>query len=116
MKGKHDLYEVTAIDASSLHEKPELDYPAFVQQVRSFVVEKKLDQYEDVIVRGAILAEYGDDALDTAHVTNEEREILLYERDHRWSHPWAMYFLAILNSISAAVQYVLLKSLWQRNG
>lgn len=116
MKDKRDLYKVTTLDASSLHEKLELDYPAFVQQVRSFVVEKRLDQYEDVIVRGATLAEYGDDALDTAGVTDEEREVLLYEREHRWSHPWAMYFLAILNSISAAVQYVLSKNLQQRNG
>lgn len=116
MKAEGDLYDINNAEKCSLNEKNDLDYPAFVQQVRSFIAEKNLDQYGDVIVRGATLAEYGDDALDMAEVTDEERTVLLYERDHRWSHPWAMYFLAILNSISAAVQYVSLSNLRQRNG
>lgn len=82
------------------------DYDELVERVRQFVQDKGLHEYEDVLIRGAVLATYGDEALDIAQVTEKERAVLLHEQKNRWAQPWTMYALAICNSIAAAVQYV----------
>lgn len=81
-----------------------LGYPSLLESISKFIQDKGLQEYEDVILRGAIISIQGDDAMDLAGVTEHERAVLLHELEHRWSHPWSMYALAVLNSISAAVQ------------
>lgn len=81
-----------------------LGYPTLQESISKFIQDKGLQEYEDVVLRGAIISIQGDDAMDLAGVTEHERAVLLHEREHRWSQPWSMYALAVLNSISAAVQ------------
>ncbi|KAI8584426.1 hypothetical protein K450DRAFT_267769 [Umbelopsis ramanniana AG] len=63
-----------------------------------------LEEYEDVIKRGALLANDPDNWESRTDITEEEKEVLRREVTHRWHQPAQMYFLAAVGAMAAVVQ------------
>ncbi len=76
------------------------------QQGRKFALTHEIGDDDDVraFELGAVLAQAPERYATVAGLTNEEREILQREFEHRWSQPWNMYAVIALCSLSAAVQ------------
>ncbi|KAF1816426.1 hypothetical protein P152DRAFT_388925 [Eremomyces bilateralis CBS 781.70] len=68
---------------------------------------KEHDLPEDILPllrKGALVAQ-NPAALDSITELEEfEKEALIDEVEHRWRHPWPLYYTIILNSIAAAIQ------------
>ena len=75
-----------------------------MQDVEEFAQEKGLTESVTLLKKGALIAQNpgGLDELDA--LSDEEKNILHYEAEHRWKHPAKLYFTIILCSIGAAVQ------------
>ncbi|KZZ96259.1 General substrate transporter [Ascosphaera apis ARSEF 7405] len=72
--------------------------------VDKFCRDNELAEYIDVFRRGALVAQNPKTAHELEELTNEDKESLQHEIDHKWSHPWALYNLVIMCSVAAAVQ------------
>ncbi|PNS15311.1 hypothetical protein CAC42_5482 [Sphaceloma murrayae] len=72
--------------------------------VAEFAQEKGLADYTELLQRGAIVAQDPSiyESLDI--LSDEEKDALRFEKDHRWKHPLALYFTIVVCSIGAAVQ------------
>ena len=78
-----------------------------LRDVDTFVDNRGLQDYRDEFRKGGLLArvQQREDRFEWVDMLNEEeKEILRYEKSHRWSQPWKLYFLVILCAGSAIVQ------------
>ena len=75
-----------------------------MRDVDLFVEEKGLQEYTDLIKKGALIAQdpAGFEYLEV--LSTEEKDLLRHEATHRWSHPLRLYLTIIICSIGAAVQ------------
>jgi hypothetical protein len=101
---RHRQPSVSALLRNPLAGKTEEDVLA---DVDDFVEKKGLQDERDAFRKGALLArvkaqKYGFDSLGA--LTDEERQILRQEVDHRWKQPFMLYFLVVLCAGSAIVQ------------
>jgi hypothetical protein len=53
---------------------------------------------------GGTVAQSPAEFLTLDRLNNNDRAIIRYEYDHRWSHPWDLYMTIIVCSIGAATQ------------
>lgn len=75
--------------------------------VDAWCVEKNLVEHQDVFRKGALIARVGqrEDGFEYVNqLSTEEKDMLRYEINHRWSHPFQLYFLVVLCAGSAIVQ------------
>ncbi|KAH8556074.1 hypothetical protein BGW37DRAFT_450874 [Umbelopsis sp. PMI_123] len=70
----------------------------------NIIRENGLEDYADVIKRGALLANDPDNWEKRTDITEEEKEVLRREVTHRWHQPAQMYFLAAVGAMAACVQ------------
>jgi len=70
----------------------------------SIIQENGLEEYSDVIKRGALLANDPENWESRTDITDDEKEILRREVTHRWRQPAQMYFLAAVGAMAAVVQ------------
>lgn len=78
-----------------------------VRDADAFVEAKGLQEYRESFHKGALLArvQQREDGFEYVNsLTEEEKDILRYEKNHRWSQPFRLYFLVILCAGSAIVQ------------
>lgn len=68
------------------------------------IAENGLEEYQDVIRRGALLANDPDNFENRNDITEHEKEVLRREVTHRWHQPPQMYFLAAVGAMAAVVQ------------
>ena len=54
--------------------------------------------------KGALIAQDPSNYENLDIISEEEKDWLRYEADHKWKHPIKLYFTVILCSIGAAVQ------------
>ena len=73
-------------------------------QVTDFARHNDLTDIEDLLQKGALVAQNPADFDTVEGLTDFEREALKDEVVHKWRQPRAMYFTVILCSIAAAVQ------------
>lgn len=75
-----------------------------MKDVDQFVEEKGLSEHVEIIKKGALIAQdpSGFENLDI--LSEEEKNAVRFEADHKWKHPWRLYFTIIVCSIGAAVQ------------
>ncbi|WFD17819.1 hypothetical protein MCAP1_000028 [Malassezia caprae] len=75
-------------------------------KVQDFVSSKGLEEYHDVFLKGAFCAQAqaSGDYDSIPILTEDDRQILASEKEHRWHQPAMLYWLAICCSIAAAVQ------------
>ncbi|CEJ54840.1 Putative MFS sugar transporter [Penicillium brasilianum] len=76
------------------------------RQGRNFALTHEIGDDEDIraFELGAVLAQAPERYDTVAGLTSEEKDILRWEFEHRWSQPWTMYAVIALCSLSAAVQ------------
>jgi len=76
-----------------------------LDNVTKWHAEKGLDaDILPVLKKGALVAQNPALFDDLEELDEEEKNQLRREVTHRWSHPWALYYTIILNSIAAAIQ------------
>ncbi|CAE6999298.1 hypothetical protein P3342_000997 [Pyrenophora teres f. teres] len=78
-----------------------------IADVDAWCVEKGLHEHQDAFRKGALIARVGqrdDDFEYVNQLSTEEKDLLRYELNHRWSQPFMLYFLVVLCAGSAIVQ------------
>lgn len=87
-------------------QNPLADIPddLLMRDVEDFAQEKGLTDVVDLLKKGARVAKDPANFDSIEELTEEERNALRYEGDHKWSHPLALYLTIIICSIGAAVQ------------
>lgn len=63
-----------------------------------------LNDAVDDFKRGALAAQHPEKFETIVELTDQDRQLLKNEIEHRWKHPKALYFAIFMNSISAAIQ------------
>lgn len=63
-----------------------------------------LDDVVPLLKKGALVAQKPGNFETIQDLNEEDVSVLQVEKDHRWKHPWVLYYTIILNSIAAAVQ------------
>lgn len=83
-----------------------LSYEQIQRDVDDFVSSHGLEEYRDVFFKGALCAQaQATGNYDSITVlTDDDREALRDEKEHRWKQPFTLYWLACCCSVAAAVQ------------
>ena len=74
------------------------------RDVRAFAQSKGLDDFLDLLRKGAQIAKDPRYFQTIAGVTEHEKQALKDEKTHRFRQPWALYLTIIICSVGAAVQ------------
>ncbi|KAJ9099195.1 hypothetical protein QFC21_004075 [Naganishia friedmannii] len=69
-----------------------------LSDVRLFATQKGLDEYLPDLERGALLAQQPNEFEEISELTEEDKQIIRHERDHKWSHPLWMWLTIIICS------------------
>lgn len=101
MPNSAHVYDEMGRIANPLADVP---YESLMQDVEVFAKEKGLEDMIDTLKRGALVAQNPTKWDEIQGILPEESEYLQQEQDHRWRHPFALYFTIIVCSIGAAVQ------------
>lgn len=72
--------------------------------VDQFTAENGLGHENEIMRKGALLAQRPLEFEDIPELTEEEKDSVRFERDHKWRQPMMMYFTIVLCSIGACVQ------------
>lgn len=78
-----------------------------IRDVDAFVDARGLAEHREVFRKGALLARVNqrqDGFESVTQLTEEDKEVLRYEINHRWHQPFMLYFLVVLCAGSAIVQ------------
>ena len=75
-----------------------------MQDVKEFAEEKGMADKTELIQKGALIAQDASNFENISILSEEEKEVLRYEADHRWKHPLRLYVTIIVCSVGAAVQ------------
>lgn len=75
-----------------------------MKDVEQFAEEKGLSEHVELIKRGAQIAQDPGNFENLRDLSEEEKDAIRFEADHKWKHPWRLYFTIIVCSIGAAVQ------------
>ncbi|KAF2269108.1 MFS sugar transporter-like protein [Lojkania enalia] len=80
---------------------------AVLADVDTWCVEKGLSEHQDTFRKGALIARVAqrDDGFEyVRQLSQDDKNVLRYEIQHRWSQPFMLYFLVVLCAGSAIVQ------------
>lgn len=69
-----------------------------------FCVEKDLEEYEPTFVKGALVARDPDDFQEIPDLTQSDKDIFQYEKEHKWWGPMMLYFAIGVCAVGAATQ------------
>lgn len=81
-----------------------MSYNDLMADVESFAENKGLQSELGLLKKGALVARDPNNFENMDILTQEEKDALRFEVDHKWKHPWSLYFTIIVCSIGAAVQ------------
>lgn len=62
-----------------------------------------MDQLENM-KKGAKVSKRPNQVADADFLTQDEKDVLLREKTHKWDHPWMLYWLCTMCSLAAATQ------------
>lgn len=66
--------------------------------VQTFVKAHHLDEYEELFYKGSLVAQNPEHFHSLEELTHDDKEALAYERAHKWSGPFALYFTGLSKS------------------
>lgn len=94
------------MNISAQFENPLRDLPReqLLKDVETFCQEHGLTDHIDAFRKGALVAQSPSEALNLAELDENDRHHLTREHTHKWSQPFALYWLAVMCSLAAAVQ------------
>lgn len=75
-----------------------------LKDVEDFCQKYDLTDSVDIIKKGALVARDASRATEVEGLTSEEKEALVNEKARKWHHPWMLYWLCCMCSLSAATQ------------
>lgn len=78
-----------------------------MRDVELFAQEKGLEEHLPLFRRGAVLAQNPDDFEDLGDeygLSEEEKQVIRTEREHKWRLPFKLYLTIVTCAIGAAVQ------------
>lgn len=75
-----------------------------MKDVELFAEEKGMPENLENLKKGALIAQDPSNFENLECLSEDEKEWLRYEADHKWKHPIRLYFTIILCSVGAAVQ------------
>jgi hypothetical protein len=103
---KKSFTDVNYDNLSAAFDNPLSDIPReqLLADVETFCRDNKLMDHIDVFRKGALVAQNPHDTDSIQELSQEDRDVLLREHTHRWSQPFALYWLVIMCSLAAAVQ------------
>lgn len=82
----------------------DVSYNDLMADVEVFAESKGLQGELDLLKKGALVARDPGNFDSLEILSQEEKDALTFEVDHKWNHPWSLYFTIIVCSIGAAVQ------------
>ncbi|KAF2839708.1 hypothetical protein M501DRAFT_932561 [Patellaria atrata CBS 101060] len=92
------------LDAKISNPLTDIPLDVLISDVEEFCREKDLMNMKDLITKGARVAQDPSKFEEVEALDEVELAGLIKERNHRWSHPLAMYLTIVVCSIGAAVQ------------
>lgn len=81
-----------------------LSRETLLRDVNSFAEKFNLQDVVTDLEHGALIAQRPTEFEDIPDLTEDEKDALRNEKEHKWSHPFAMYATIVLCSIGACVQ------------
>lgn len=106
---KEDIYDIgnpPPNKLSAVFENPLANVPRekLFEDVENFCGKFNLMDHLETFKKGALISQNPAGALDLVELTEEERDVIRREHTHKWSQPFALYFMATMCSMAAAVQ------------
>ena len=106
---RQDVFDVDTEDIHQLNavfENPlaSIEPEQLLQDVEEFCAEWGLNDHLEVMKKGALVARDPHSGPELEGLTSEEREALINEKEHKWRHPFMLYWLVIMCSLGAATQ------------
>ncbi|KAL1649947.1 hypothetical protein SLS58_001323 [Diplodia intermedia] len=92
------------LDAKVANPLADIPHDDLMRNVEEFAREKDLVDLTDHLKKGALIAQNPSRWQEVEGITEEETFLLQREHDHKWKHPFALYFTIVVCSIGAAVQ------------
>ncbi len=75
-----------------------------MKDVAKFAEDKGLNEHVELIKKGALIAQDPSNFESLDVLSEEEKDAIRLQADHKLTHPWRLYFTIIVCSIGAAVQ------------
>jgi hypothetical protein len=63
-----------------------------------------MSEHADLFGRAALVARSPKEFEDLVELQEDERDALIYERDHKWHGPWMLWYSIALCAVGAATQ------------
>ena len=79
----------------------DIPYEDLMKDVELFAEDKGLQDKVDLIKKGALIAQDPSNFENLEVLSEEEKEWIRFEVDHKWKHPIRLYFTIIICSIGA---------------
>ncbi|KAL1959868.1 hypothetical protein VTO42DRAFT_1013 [Malbranchea cinnamomea] len=108
--GHDDILDIESrmqtTNLSAVFENPLASIPRekLMADVERFCERFNLTDHVEAFKKGALVSQNPHSALELGELNEEEKAALRREKTHKWSQPKALYHLAIMCSIAAAVQ------------
>ena len=106
VKKRGSVFDVDTTGLNAVFENPlaGIDKQQMLRDIDEFCSQWGLRDHVDVIKRGALVARDPSRALEVEGLTEEEKTALRNEKEHKWRHPWMLYWLTVMCSMGAATQ------------
>lgn len=76
-----------------------------MEDARQFAAAHDLSEHADLFGRAALVARDPDNwGQDVPSLSEEEKRVLAYERDHKWNGPFMLWYSIALCAVGAATQ------------
>ncbi|KAL9622300.1 MAG: hypothetical protein Q9160_003311 [Pyrenula sp. 1 TL-2023] len=91
---------------SAVFENPLAGVPReqLMNDVDTFCKQFDLTDHLESFKKGALIAQSPNTALDLTELSDEDKRLIEREHTHKWSQPFALYWLVVMCSLAAAVQ------------
>ncbi|KAL6714740.1 hypothetical protein ACLMJK_008165 [Lecanora helva] len=108
-KRKQSVFDIDTSARSGLNavfENPLAGVPddQLMRDVEEFCQKYDLMDDLDDIKKGAMLSKYSDRVQEVDFLSDDEKEIVIREKTHKWDHPYMLYWLCVMCSLAAATQ------------
>lgn len=114
--GEGSISKESTTSASSANPLKEKSQDEIIADAERFARENGLEEYIEVLKRGALVAQ-NPEALDRVPgLTDEEKDALRLEGEKPWSQPFMLYYLVVMCSLAACVQGVRVLCICARAG
>lgn len=74
------------------------------EDARGFAEMHGMSEHADLFGRAALVARSPKEFEDLVELQEDERDALIYERDHKWHGPWMLWYSIALCAVGAATQ------------